>query len=66
MGRALLQAAETNAKDKGCIVAILSSHSFQSPGFYMHLGYEQQTSIRDHPVGHSNVFFAKRLAQNIA
>jgi GNAT superfamily N-acetyltransferase len=66
VGRALLQAAETNAKDKGCAVAILSSHSFQSPRFYMYLGYEQRASIRDHPIGHSNVFLAKCLAQDIA
>ena len=62
VGSALLQAAETNARDKGCTVAIVSSHSFQAPGFYTGLGYEQQASIRNHPVGHSSVFFAKGLA----
>ena len=64
VGSALLQAAETNAKDKGCTVAIVSSHSFQAPGFYTRLGYREQASIKDHPVGHSSVFFAKRLAEN--
>jgi len=63
VGSALLQAAETNARDQGCTVAIVSSHSFQAPGFYTRLGYEQQASIGDHPVGHSSVFLAKRLAQ---
>jgi GNAT superfamily N-acetyltransferase len=66
LGGALLQAVEKNARDRGCTVALLSSHSFQSPGFYKHMGYEEQASIRDHPVGHSNVFFAKRLAPNAA
>jgi GNAT superfamily N-acetyltransferase len=63
VGSALLQAAETKARDQGCTVAIVSSHSFQAPGFYTRLGYEQQASIGDHPVGHSSVFLAKRLAQ---
>ena len=63
VGSALLRAAETNAKDKGCTIAFVSSHTFQSPGFYAHLGYEQQASIRDHPVGHLSVLLAKRLAQ---
>ena len=65
-GGALLRIAEQHAKDKGCIVALLSTHSFQSPGFYTHMGYEQQASVKDHPVGHSNVFYAKRLAPNAA
>jgi predicted acetyltransferase len=58
LGSTLLHAAEKNAKDKGCVVALLSSHSFQSPGFYGRMGYEEQASIKDHPVGHSNVFYA--------
>ena len=61
LGSALLRAAETDATDKGCAIAFVSSHSFQSPGFYAQRGYEQQASIRDHPVGHSSVFLAKRL-----
>jgi GNAT superfamily N-acetyltransferase len=66
LGSTLLHAAEKNAKDKGCVVALLSSHSFQSPGFYRRMGYEEQASVKDHPVGHSNVFYAKRLTPNAA
>ncbi len=50
----------------GAAVALLSTHSFQSPGFYIRMGYEQQASVKDHPVGHSNVFYAKRLPPNAA
>jgi len=63
VGTALLGAVETNAKDRGCTIAFVSSHSFQSPGFYTRMGYEQQASISDHPVGHSSVLLAKRLTQ---
>jgi len=30
------------------------------------MGYEQQASVKDHPVGYSNVFYAKRLPPNAA
>jgi GNAT superfamily N-acetyltransferase len=62
LGAALLIAFEKNAIDKRCEIAFLSSHSFQSPGFYKRMGYEEQASIKDYPVGHTDVFFAKRLA----
>jgi GNAT superfamily N-acetyltransferase len=64
MGARLLRIAERHAKDKGCVVTMLSTHSFQSPGFYARMGYEQQASIKDNPVGHSDVFYAKRLKVN--
>jgi len=65
-GSALLRTAEQHAKDKGCMVALLSTHSFQSPNFYARMGYEYQASVKDHPVGHSNVFYAKRLSPSAA
>lgn len=64
-GSALLNAFEKNAIGKGCKIAFLSSHSFQSPKFYKRMGYEERASIKDYPVGHTDVFFAKRLAQGV-
>jgi len=64
MGSGLLRTAEQYAKDKGCTAALLSTHSFQSPGFYARMGYEYHASVKDHPMGHSNVFYAKRLSPN--
>jgi hypothetical protein len=43
------------------VVRLLSSHSFQAPDCYEKLGYVRQASIADHPVGHANIVFAKRL-----
>jgi hypothetical protein len=40
---------------------LLSSHSFQAPSFYEHMGFEQQALVVDHPPGHANIVFAKRL-----
>jgi len=61
LGTALLLAAEEHARTKGCAMMLLSSHSFQAPGFYEQLGYERQAVIYDHPVGYTSVFLAKRL-----
>ncbi len=41
----------------------LSTHSFQAPAFYERLGYKQQAIVRDHPVGHASLYFAKELQQ---
>jgi GNAT superfamily N-acetyltransferase len=60
-GSALLLAAEEHARTKHCVVMLLSSHSFQAPGFYERHGYERQAIIHDHPVGYTSVFLAKRL-----
>ena len=61
LGSALLGAAEAHARNRGCALLMLSSHSFQSPGFYERLGFERQAVVQDYPPGHSNVFLAKRL-----
>jgi GNAT superfamily N-acetyltransferase len=66
LGRTLLTAFERNAIEKGCRIALLSSHSFQSPDFYARMGYEEQASIQDYPMGHTDIFFAKRLAPDAA
>jgi GNAT superfamily N-acetyltransferase len=62
LGGALLKVFERNAIEKNCTIAFLASHSFQSPGFYERMGYEERARIEDYPVGHTDVFFAKRLA----
>ncbi|MEZ5569086.1 MAG: GNAT family N-acetyltransferase [Halioglobus sp.] len=66
LGRALLQGAEDNARSKGCAVVLVSSHSFQAPWFYKRLGYEKRATVADHPQGHSNIFYAKRLVPDAA
>lgn len=61
IGRALMSEVESNALAKGCAVVLLSSHTFQSPGFYERLGYVEQARVVDHPIGHADVFYAKRF-----
>jgi len=66
IGGELLSAAELHAREKGCRVVILSSHSFQAPDFYARRGYETVARIRDYPVGHDDVVLVKRLDAPIA
>jgi GNAT superfamily N-acetyltransferase len=61
LGSALLEEVERHAREKRCRLILLSSHSFQAPGFYAHRGYEQVARVTDYPVGHADIFYAKRL-----
>lgn len=62
-GSKLLAAAEQEARARGCAIIVLSSYSFQAPGFYQRLGYLVAGSIADCPPGFTNVYLYKPLAQ---
>jgi GNAT superfamily N-acetyltransferase len=62
LGRALIGAAEREAALRDCRQVVLSTHSFQAPGFYARLGYVEIARIEGHPTGHSNIVLAKPLA----
>jgi GNAT superfamily N-acetyltransferase len=61
LGSQLVQAAEAEAKLRGCEKVILATHSFQAPGFYERLGYERLFALEDVPRGHQKVFYTKQL-----
>lgn len=61
MGTRLLDAAEDEARRRGCHHVVLSSHSFQAPDFYRKRGFEVFAVIDDDPVGHREVYLRKRL-----
>ncbi len=60
-GSQLLQAAEREAQERGCSIVILSTYSFQAPGFYQKHGYEMVGSIEHCPPNHTDYYFKKRL-----
>jgi GNAT superfamily N-acetyltransferase len=66
LGSQILRAVEEHARGKRCRLVLLSSHSFQAPEFYARRGYEQVARVLDHPVGHENIFYAKRLDDGAA
>jgi GNAT superfamily N-acetyltransferase len=61
VGAKLMQAAEREARARGCQQLILGSFSFQAPRFYQGLGYEVFAMLDEHPRGHRLYMLYKRL-----
>jgi GNAT superfamily N-acetyltransferase len=62
LGAALLIAAEREAVNRGCGKVLLTTHSFQAPGFYRKHGYCDVAAVSDCPVGHSYILMSKSLS----
>jgi GNAT superfamily N-acetyltransferase len=63
-GTALLHAAEAEALRRGCSQVVLSTHSFQAPGFYERMGYQPRYAVEGRPRGYSNILFLKSLTRS--
>lgn len=61
LGRKLLEAAIEEARRRGCRQVVLSTHSFQAPGFYRKLGFELTGERPEYPRGHSELFLRLTL-----
>ena len=62
LGRALMAAAEQEARARGCTQALVRSFSFQAPGFYRRLGYSEYARTENLPIeGHADIHFRKDL-----
>lgn len=61
LGTALLEAAESEARQRGCRQIMLSTHSFQAPDFYAKHGFERVAILMDNPIGHADILMLKRL-----
>jgi N-acetylglutamate synthase-like GNAT family acetyltransferase len=61
VGAALLQAAEVEARAKGCKVIFLTTYSFQAPDFYQKYGFSVIARMEDFPPGSQYYFLEKRL-----
>ncbi|HEY2672127.1 MAG TPA: GNAT family N-acetyltransferase [Rugosimonospora sp.] len=60
-GARLLRTAEDEARRRGCTRMVVSSMSFQAPGFYRRHGYIETGRTEGLPGGHCDVHFFKRL-----
>ena len=60
IGRGLMARAEARALERGCHSAWLDTFSFQGPGFYEKLGYQEFGRL-DYPPDRHRHFMRKRL-----
>ncbi len=61
LGHRLLEAAEVEARARGCATIALDSHEFQAPDFYRARGYTEIGATRETPAGFGQFYFQKFL-----
>jgi GNAT superfamily N-acetyltransferase len=61
LGSRLLDAAEAEARRRGCRKIVLDTHSYQAPDLYRSRGYIEFGTTSDTPVGYTQSFFQKAL-----
>jgi len=61
LGRHLVEAAEAEARARGCEHVWLDSYTFQAPGFYERLGYEVFGALDGYPPPEGRVFLTRKL-----
>ncbi|MER0239044.1 GNAT family N-acetyltransferase [Fulvimarina sp. MAC8] len=59
LGRALIETAEASARETGCVGAWVSTYSFQSPGFYLSMGYQIFGRLPSYPDEQERLFLSK-------
>jgi ribosomal protein S18 acetylase RimI-like enzyme len=61
LGRRLLQAAEAQARARGCDQVLLDTHDFQAPEFYKKLGYSVFGTFAGIGGRYNRYYFSKKL-----
>ncbi|AWK86816.1 GNAT family N-acetyltransferase [Azospirillum thermophilum] len=61
LGTRLMEAAEAEARARGCRWSRLYTYDFQAPGFYLKRGYRVWAEMEGYPPGHKQIWFRKDL-----
>lgn len=61
IGTALMNRAETIARERGCKYAFLNTFGFQAKGFYQKLGYEEVFTLDEYPLTGTRHYLTKNL-----
>ena len=61
LGSRIIAAAEAEGRRRGCSRAVLSTLSFQAPGFYQRQGWDVLGKIECEPPGHTRFLMTKSL-----
>jgi GNAT superfamily N-acetyltransferase len=61
LGTEIIEAAEAEAKRRGCSTAVLYTITFQAPGFYERRGYRVLGRIECPPPGYTRICMTKTL-----
>lgn len=61
LGKALLERVETAARERGMRRVLLNTYSFQAPGFYQKMGYQEMLKLEPAFDTVSQSYFLKEL-----
>ena len=61
LGRQVMAMAEAEARRRRLVGMWVDTFTFQAPGFYEKLGFEEFGRIAGYPPGHARVFYVKRF-----
>lgn len=65
-GSRLTRAAQEEGARRGCADMTVSSYTFQAPGFYRKLGFQEQGRPAGVPGGHEDVYFHQTIGETAA